>query len=301
MKNNNKLKIVFFGAPSFVIPVLQVLSENFNVIGVVTAPDKKVGRKQILTPSPVKKWALEHQIPVFTPEKLDQKFNSQLSIINSQLFVVAAYGKIIPQSLLDIPKYEALNIHPSLLPKERGASPLQSTILKGEKVSGLTIIKMDEKMDHGPIVVTKKIRVSKQDTFETLSKKMFEEAALLLRKIIPAFIAGKIKLKEQNHEKATFNKMIKKESGYFDLQNPCLPDGRPLTPEMLERMIRAYYPWPNVWTLWKGKVVKFYPKGIVHPDLIGVQMEGKKKVPLKDFLHGYPDFPIKKIEIRSSK
>lgn len=303
------LKVVFFGTPNFVIPVLEAIKDNFNLVGAVTAPDKPIGRKQILTPSPVKQ-ATSQDIPMITPEKLDSLVVQQLKQLQPDLLVVAAYGKIIPQNILDIPKFGALNIHPSCLPKYRGPSPIQTTILNGDKNSCITIIKMDAKMDHGPIVSTREIMLSEKDNFETLSKKVFDESAKLLTEIIPEYIEGKIKIQEQNHEKATFTKIITKEDGYFDINNP-------LSSEKLERMIRAYYPWPTTWTKWNDKIVKFLPayshpelarpeqgrrvsgsklvdSGLRQNDKFLVQMEGKKPVKLEDFLRGYPEFPIQK-------
>lgn len=278
--NKFKPKIIFFGTPIFAVPVLKALLTNFQVQAVVTAPDKPVGRKQILTPSPVAEYATKKNIPVLKPEKLDENFiKNHISLLDSNLFIITAYGKIIPQAILDIPKFGALNIHPSLLPKYRGPSPIQSAILNGDKVSGITIMLADKKMDHGPVVATKKIGLSDQDTFESLSKKLFEEGANLLIKIIPDFIAGKIKPIPQNDTKATYTKIITKSDGYFNLENP------PST-KTLERMIRAYYPWPIAWTRWKGKVIKLYPDGLI-------QMEGKKPTKLENLLRGYPNFPMK--------
>lgn len=265
-------RVVFFGTPEFVIPVVSALHKNGWLAGIVTTPDKKVGRKQTLTPSPVKQWALRHKIPVFAPEQLDQN-------LDPALFVLAAYGHLLPQFILDIPKFGALNIHPSLLPKYRGPSPIQSAILSGDKVSGVTIIRMDQKMDHGPIIFTKEISLSDRDTLESLSKQMFKVGADLLTKIIPDFIEGKIKLTPQNDKEATFTHLVKKEDGYFDINNPP-------SPEQLDKTIRAYYPWPNAWTRWNNKIVKFYPNRIV-------QMEGKKPMKIEEFLKGHPDFPLK--------
>lgn len=264
-----KPKIVFFGSDSFVIPVLQALYENFEVQAVVTSPN-----------SPIEQIAKTFNIPVLTPDKLTQEFlNDHISLLTSDLFVVASYGKIIPQSFLDIPKFGGLNIHPSLLPKYRGPSPLQNTILNGDKESGVTIIKMDSEMDHGQILLASNFSLSGQETFEILGNKLFQLGAETLISIIPDFIEGKIALKEQNHADATFTKMVKKEDGYFEIDNPPLP-------EILERMIRAYHPWPGVWTKWNGKIVKLLPENMI-------QMEGKKPQTLKDFLNGYQDFPLK--------
>ncbi|MCR4305517.1 MAG: methionyl-tRNA formyltransferase, partial [Candidatus Daviesbacteria bacterium] len=211
----------------------------------------------------------------------------------ADLAVVAAYGKILTRKELNAPKYGSINIHPSLLPKYRGPSPIQSAILNGDKVSGIAIIKIDEEMDHGPILYQDSLELSDMDTFDTLSKKMFLRSAEILPQVIIDFIAGKINPKEQNHSAATFCKLLTKEGGYFDINNPP-------SPEQLDRLIRAYHPWPGVWTKWSPsshpegrninpkdlKIVKFLPEGLL-------QMEGKKAIPLRDFLNGYPDFPIK--------
>lgn len=287
MKNSD-LKIIFFGTPQFVAPILSILEENFNLLGIVTAPDKKVGRKQLLTPSPVK---ILYQNSLFnpkkhpsgalilTPEKFTPLVAQQLTVLKPDLCVVAAFGKIIPENILNIPKFGAINIHPSLLPKYRGPSPIQSAILNGAKVSGISIIKMDKEMDHGPIIYAEEFSLSSVDTFETLSTKMFLRSAEILLKIIPAFVGGKLKLESQIDNQATFCKMIKKEDGYFEIDNPPLP-------EKLNRIIRAYYPWPTAWTKWQNKIIKLYSNNMI-------QMEGKKPVKLEDFLRGYPNFPIK--------
>lgn len=265
------LKIVFFGTPDFVVSVLKTLEENFEVVAVVTSPEGKV-------PSPV---AQNFNGKVLRPERLDESFVSELESLNADLYVVSGYGKIIPKRILELPKYGSINIHPSLLPKFRGPTPVQAAILAGEKVSGVTIIKMDEKMDHGPILASKELEILTSDTSESFYDKAFKAGADLLIEILPDFLVGKLNPREQDESEATFCKMITKEDGFFEIDNPP-------NLEMMDRMIRAYYPWPNVWTKWNGKVVKFYPGKMV-------QMEGKKITSLADFLNGYPDFPIKQI------
>lgn len=275
-----KCRIIFFGSDTWSIHVLKALEDNFQVNAVVCAPD-----------SPIANY---FKGPILTPKKLDENFNSELLTLNSELFVVASYGKIIPKSILDIPKCGALNVHPSLLPIYRGPSPVPTTILNGDKETGVTIIKMDEQMDHGPIITTKEITLSGQEDFAELINKLFRAGAELLVDIIPDFIAGKLPLKEQDHDKAVYCKLMKKEDGFFDINNPP-------SPEKLDRMIRAYTPWPGVWTRWSSsakasgdknnKIVKLFPEG-------KIQMEGKKILPLKDFLNGYPDFP-KTIQLKS--
>lgn len=201
------------------------------------------------------------------------------SLNEADLAVVAAYGRILTKGELNTPKYGCINIHPSLLPKYRGPSPIQTAILNGDKTSGITIIKMDEEMDHGPLLYQESLELSSEDTFDSLSKKMFLRSAEVLPEIINKFVAGAIEDFAQDDKKATFCKLLTKESGYFDINNP------PST-EQLDRMIRAYYPWPGTWTRWNNKIVKFLPEGMM-------QMEGKKAILLKDFQNGYPDFPIR--------
>lgn len=304
-----EVRIVYFGTPEFSAYILEKLiefSQNPNqslgmhlrggklnlprsvIQVVVTSPDKRVGRKQTLTPSAVSRVAHKYSIPTLKPVKLDEQFiKSHLSFLESDLFIVASYGKILPQALLDIPTLGSINVHGSLLPKYRGASPIQTAILNGDQETGVTIMFMDAAADHGPILSTKKLAISNDETFQSLSNKMSQIAAPLLIDTILQFVSGKIKPRVQNHARATFTKLITKEDGYFDINSPP-------SPTKLNRMIHAYYPWPNAWTIWEIKsqkekvkrIVKFLPRGLV-------QMEGKKAVPLKDFLHGYPDFPIK--------
>ncbi len=215
------------------------------------------------------------------------------SLQEADLAVVAAYGHILNKQELEAPKYGCINIHPSLLPKYRGPSPIQTAILNGDKVSGITIIKMDEEIDHGLIIYQEKLELSDIDNFDILSKKMFLKAVAVLPKIIEDFTSGKIDPIPQNHSQVTFCQHLTRESGFFDINNP--PEA-----EKLDRMIRAYYPWPGVWAKWNGKIIKFLPASS-HPELDSgsikflVQMEGKKPISFKDFLNGYPDFPLKNI------
>ena len=273
------LKIIFFGTPDFTVPILKTLQENFNLVGVVTSPDKKVGRKQILTPSAVAEASQNSQ--VIKTEAFNDQTVQQIKELKPDLFVVAAYGKLIPQKVLEIPRAGALNVHPSCLPKYRGASPIQNAILNNEREICLSIIQMDEKMDHGPVIFTKEFLLSHNDNFQTLSTKLFDEASEILPEIIADFVQEKITPQPQNDEKATFTSLVKKEDGYFDINTPP-------SPEDLDKLIRAYYPWPNAWTKWNGKIVKFYPGKLV-------QIEGKNPVKFEDFLNGYPDFPLKSL------
>lgn len=272
-----KLQIVFFGTPKEVVPVLENLVKHFHVSAVVTAPDKPVGRKQIMTPPPTKVFAEEHNIPVLQPVSLKGAKN-ELEGLNSDLYVVAAYGKIIPLDILNIPQYGAINIHPSLLPLYRGPTPIQTTLLDGTKETGISFIKMDAEMDHGPILHQMPFRLSKTDTFDWLMQVMFKQAAMILPQVIENYVSGETQPQPQDDTQATYTKILSKEDGKIDIDNPPIS-------EKLDAMTRAFYPWPNVWTIVNdnGKEVriKFLPEK-------RIQMEGKQPVYLKDFINGYP-------------
>ncbi len=217
-------------------------------------------------------------------QELSRHFTLVNSLPEADLGVIAAYGRILTKEELNTPKYGCINVHPSLLPKYRGPSPIQAAILSEDKTTGITIIKMDDRVDHGPIIYQEILELSVNDNFDTLSKKMFQRSAKILPKIIEDFIAGKIKPVEQDHTKVSSCARLTRESGYFPIDNPP-------SPEILDRMIRAYYPWPGVWTRWNKKIVKFLPNHML-------QMEGKKVLSKKDFLNGYPDFPLKNLQFQ---
>lgn len=276
-----KLKVCFFGTPEYVIPVLTALIDNFQVVGIVTAPDTIQGRKKTLTPSPVKSYAHEMltSATILTPQSLKQKdVSEELQKLNADLFVVAAYGKLIPHGILSFPRLGALNIHPSLLPKYRGPSPIQTTLLHGDETGGITVIKMDEQMDHGPIVTQWEFPLQNTDTFESLHKAMFLDASTRLPEIIRKFATGELTPQPQSEDQASYCKLVTKESGFIDLQNPP-------SPLEIDRLIRAYYPWPTAWTkvtLHKEeKMLKLLPDHMV-------QLEGGKPMSIKDINNGYP-------------
>lgn len=276
------IRIVFFGTPHFVVPILTSLTTQFEIVGIVTAPDAPVGRGNNITPSPVKEAALEisPHIKIYSPEKLDSLIIPELSSLNPDLFIVAAYGKIIPLSILSIPRFGSLNVHPSLLPELRGPSPIQTAILDGKKNSGISIIKMDEKMDHGPLVAQWEFPITSNDTFESLQKSMFTSSADHLPETITRYVNGEIVPTPQDESKVTFCELIKKEDGYIDLH-------RDIDPEELDRKIRAYFPWPTVWTKVRTKtneekILKLLPNKMI-------QIEGKNQMTMKDFFNGYPE------------
>jgi methionyl-tRNA formyltransferase len=258
---------------------------------VISAPDKPVGRKQIITPPSVKLMAQKYNIAVEQPVKI-KDLKLEIGNLQPDIVVVAAYGQIIPKEILDIPKFGCLNVHPSLLPKYRGASPIQSAILSGDEKTGITIMLMDEKMDHGPIIAQQELEFSAQGgltsdwQFPKLHDELAKLGAKLLIDTIPKYISGKIKPKEQDHSKATFTKILKKEDGLISWSKK---------PEEIERQIRAFNPWPGTFTFIK-KDDKLIRVKILEVEISSnneliikkVQPEGKKEMPYEDFLKGYP-------------
>jgi len=298
-------KIIFWGTPDFAVTILNSMVKNsWKPIAVVTEPDKPAGRKRIITPPPVKIAAEKYNIKIFQPENpLDIK--NQLKNLNPDLFIVTAYGKILPKEILDIPKFGSLNIHPSLLPKYRGASPIQATILNGDKETGITIILMDEKIDHGSIIAQRKLDFPlNKITYQKLSEKLSELGAKLLIETLPKWLNKEIKPKKQNHLKASYVKKIKREDGHINWTKSA---------EEIERMIRAYWPWPSAYTKIRKKILKIIDSEVLkikHNKKPGtvfltkdkklavacgknalilkeIQLEGRKKVKAKDFLNGF--------------
>jgi methionyl-tRNA formyltransferase len=235
------MKSVFFGTPKFAEIVLRKLikQDGFEIVAVVCAPDKLVGRKKVLTSPPVKLLAKKNNIFVLQPEKLNAKFVNELEEFEADVFVTCAYGKIIPKEILDLPKFGALNIHPSLLPKYRGPSPIQSALLNGDKETGVTIMEMDEEMDHGKIIFNDQFSISNSDNYTTLSKKLADLSAKLIIDVLPKYIAGEIKAVEQNHSKATYCKIIKKSDGEIDWNKSA---------QEIYNMWRAFEKWPGIYT-----------------------------------------------------
>jgi len=298
-------KIVFFGTPEFAKTILEeLIKTEFKPVMVITAPDKPVGRKQILSPSLVKKLAQKHQIPLFQPKTLkDSDIEEKLLALGSDLFIIAAYGLILPQNILNIPKFGSINIHPSLLPKYRGASPIQATILANDQESGTTIMLMDEKIDHGPIIALKKIKIENENSVD-LSKKLAELGADMLITILPKWFGKEIKPIPQDHQKATFTRLIKKLHGKIIWGKSA---------QQIEQMFRAYQPWPGIYTIFDNltlKILEIEVLKINHQPTPGkvfvtkdkelavaceknalilkqVQLQGKKPTFGKSFLNGH--------------
>lgn len=306
------MKAVFMGSPEFAVPALQsLMSNHYDISAVYTQPDKKTGRGQQLMACPVKHFAAAQGLRVIQPETFkNQEEVSVLAGLQPDIIIVAAYGQILPDSVLNIPKYKCVNIHPSLLPRYRGPSPLSAAILNGDAVTGVTIMLVEKKVDAGPILAQKEIPIPEDSTTESLSGMLAKAGADLLTKTIPSWTSGKIQPRVQDENNASYTRMETKEDGRLDWKLPAV---------QLWRRTRAYYPWPGCFTDWKGvrlKIIKAVPlpldvggevgEVIALPrgnearaavrttegmlGLVTVQMEGKKEMPTGDFVAGHRDF-----------
>jgi len=307
------LKIIFMGTPKFGAIILEKLADSrYKPILVVTETDKPVGRKKVLTPPPVKVVAEKYEIPVLQPEKI-RNSESEIRNLKPDLIIVAAYGKILPEEILEIPKYGCLNVHPSLLPRWRGPSPVQFAILNGDTDSGVTIMKIAEKVDAGPVLIQRKLKLEGNETYDVLNDKLGKMGGDLLIEIIPEWITGKIDPQLQDESRTTYTRILKKEDGKIDWEKSA---------EEIERQIRAFNLWPGIFTFWEksGKLIrikilkarvlnransKTYPIGktlVAGQNELCVQtgkgfliierlqLEGKKETDSEDLLRGYSDF-----------
>ncbi|MGA3292267.1 MAG: methionyl-tRNA formyltransferase [Candidatus Microgenomates bacterium] len=283
------MKIVFFGTPDYVMPILTSLHKKFvtgpgksPIIAVVTQPPRPVGRKQIPAYSPVDKWAHARKIPIYysANDLIDNPTEAVLGIL-------ASYGEIIKEDVIDLFPQGILVIHPSLLPKYRGASPVPEAIKNGDETTGVTIFKMDKKMDHGPIISQFKEEILPGDTGETLRARLFEKSAGVLTELIGPYIQSKIKPKIQDESLATYTKIITKEDGFIDLNKKSTDEA--------DRFIRAMQPWPCAWTRIRvseeNKRLKILKAHLEENKLIldEVQLEGKLPTTWKQFKEGYKD------------
>ena len=236
---------IFFGSAIASVHLLNELAKlGSKPTFIVTTPDKPADRLA-LTPTPVKVWGNEHGIPVTTPDKLDENFIKELRTYDCPVYIVAAYGKIIPQAVIDIPKRGALNIHPSALPLYRGATPLQSSMLDDAKETAVSIILIDSLMDHGPIVAQEPVTIKEWPIYEEFEKMMFERGAKLLVSILPDWVSGKTHGYEQDHTRATFTKKITKEDGLVDYAD--ITSDSPKVQYDIYRKIQAFHLWPTVY------------------------------------------------------
>lgn len=242
------IRVVFMGSPDFALPSLRALADHYHVVGVVTQPDRASGRGRELKAPPVKLLAQELNIPVMQPQKLrEPEAMAQLREWNPDLIVVAAFGQILKKDVLDLPKYGCINIHASLLPRWRGAAPINAAVLAGDAETGVTIMKMDVGLDTGDMLSIEKVRITPDDTAGSLFEALSTLGADLLIKTLPAYMGGKITPTPQPEEGATYAPMLKKEDGRLDFDQPAVE---------LERRIRAMNPWPGAWFEWNGNVLK---------------------------------------------
>ena len=313
MSNHNPIKLIFAGTPDFAVPGFKAMlaDKDLKILAVITQPDKPVGRKQILTPSAIKIEAQKNNIPVWQPNKVAD-IKEEIGRANPDLTVLIAYGQIIPPEILDIPRFGWVNVHGSLLPRWRGAACLQAPILSGDKKTGVTIMKIAKGLDTGPILKQTEIKIDSEETAETLHDKLANLGAKILPDTIKNYINGKIKPKPQDNEKASYAPTLKKEDGKIDWQKKA---------EEIERMTRAFYPWPGTWTNWQSgktclrrqvKIISVSPAPLkinsykigqtfLHNGKLAVQcgqnaliikklqMEGKKEITAEEFLRGYKD------------
>ncbi len=311
-------KVVYMGTPDFAVPTLKALIAHHEVIGVVTQPDRPAGRGGKINQSAVKKVALEHRIPVFQPEKIRKKVAiEELQQWQPDVYVVAAFGQILPQKVLDIPAHGSINIHASLLPRWRGAAPIHAAIRAGDDETGVTIMLMDAGLDTGPMLSQGTIMIEHDETGQSLHDKLANLGAELLIATLPGYISGSISPKPQPEYGVTYAPQISKGEGHIDWT---------MGARAIERQIRAFTPWPGTFTTWNSKQLKIHrgrikendffnvyrsandeyaPGQVVDHDGAGtvaigtgdgvffpeiVQLEGKKAVAIDDFVNGYPDF-----------
>jgi methionyl-tRNA formyltransferase len=316
------LRIIFMGTPQFAVPALEaliagaapgiVLPGGYELVTVITRQDKPVGRGQEIVYSPVKQAALAHSIPVWQPGSLKRPENIEaLTAYHADLYIVAAFGQILPQAVLDQPRYGTLNIHASLLPKYRGVSPISEAILQGDTESGVTIMLIDAGVDTGPMLLQRSLPLTEDETTGSLTTKLATLGAQTLLEALPLWVAGSITPQPQDEQKASHTHMLHKEDGEINWERPAL---------VLAREVRAYTPWPGSYTHWRGKLLKiitaralpFEPDSQVPPGTVSLlhdeanrqllaivtgknrliverlQLEGRKAMSAEEFVRGYP-------------
>ncbi len=285
----NKLKTVFLGTPEFGIKPLQALiKESYQIVAVITAPDKPVGRKMILTSPPVKILAEKYNLPVFQPKDKDELLEI-IKILKPDLAIVAAFGMIFTKEVLEIPKYGFLNIHPSLLPRWRGASPIQSAILAGDEKTGITIMLLNGGLDEGPILAQQELQppiINYQ--LPKLQEELSKLGSELLVETIPKWINSEIKPQPQDNSKATYCQKIAKEDGLIDLNKE--------SPEIIDRKVRAFTPWPGTYILIDNKRLIITQTEFENNtlEIRRVKPEGKKEMSFNDYLKGNPNKELEK-------
>ncbi len=302
-------RIIFMGTPEFAVPTLAMLAGKYKVIGVFTQPDKPAGRGRQLTASPVKRWAVlyEPSLPVLQPRTLrDAAVQAQLAEMKPEVIVVAAFGLLLPQAVLDLPTRGCINVHASLLPRYRGAAPIPAAILNGDTHTGITLMRLDAGMDTGPIIAQANLPIQPDDTTGTLSVRLAELGAQLTAETLPRWLAGEITPQPQDEAQATLAPKLNKNDGRLDWSKPAVE---------LERRVRAFLPWPGTFTTWSGKLLRVLSVQVAGRKAQGtagmvvkneggigvvtgedvlqlgmVQLEGKRAMSAMDFSRGQPAF-----------
>jgi methionyl-tRNA formyltransferase len=311
---NDSIRIIFMGTPDFAVPTLQRLAEAYAVVAVVTQPDRPAGRGRTTTPPPVKQTAIKHDLPVFQPRTLrSDEALGFLRDLTPDLIITAATGHILPAAVLALPTHGTLNVHASLLPRWRGAAPIQAAILAGDIESGVTILCTDEGLDTGPILSQRVVPMDPQETAESLHDRLAALGAHLLMETLPRWLSGELQPTPQPDQGVTLAAKINKEDGRIRWQDSA---------EAIERQIRAYNPWPGTFSFWEGRRLKIL-RGVSMPTpppyrvdrhtlgigavltaegdvvvvtgdgvlrLIEVQPAGKRPMSVSEFIRGRPDF-----------
>jgi methionyl-tRNA formyltransferase len=302
-------KLIFMGSPQFALPTLEALARDHTILAVFTQPDKPAGRGQQLTAVPVKQWAVAHGIPVRQPKSFRKEPQAigVLRDLKPEVIVVAAYGLILPQAVLDVPPFGCLNVHGSILPRHRGAAPITSAILAGDAETGITIMKMDAGLDTGPMLSVAREVIRSDDTTASLSERMSHLGAQLMAHTLPKYLSGEIVPMPQPEDGATYSPKIDKANAQIDWHKPAIE---------IERMVRAYIPWPGTQTLWDGTLLKVLKAQVVEGQRDGeigrvvklndgsigvvtgegvlvlkeIQLAGRKALKAEDFVRGQPKF-----------
>lgn len=298
-------KIVFMGTPDFAVPSLTALLNSQDLVGVVTQPDRPAGRNKRLRESPVKGIARAAGIPIIQPRRIREEAAIEaLRAWDADLHVVAAYGQILPQSVLNIPRKGTVNVHASLLPRWRGAAPIQAAIRAGDRESGVTIMLVDAGLDTGPTLAKRALPLSNEETGQSLHDKLSLLGAELLAETLPRYLNGEIEPRAQDDSLASYAPQLKKEEGEIDWT--C-------SASAIERLVRAFTPWPGTYTLWRGAQLRILAghagdggaeagrvvfvdgsiaigsgDGLYYPTIL--QLAGKRRLPVSDFLNGYREF-----------
>ena len=309
LSRENPLRAVFMGTPHFAVLALDTLASNpaIDVVAVYTPPDRRRGRGQVMEPSPVKARAQELEIPIHQPPSFrNPAVLDEFSQLKPELVVVVAYGRLLPAAVLDVPRFGCLNLHPSLLPRHRGPSPVPGAILGGDETTGITLMLLDEGMDSGPIIAHRARSIGPGDDAENLTTELFHDGAVLLSETLPAWLSGDVDARPQDDELATYTSKMERSDGMA---------GWNRTAEFLWRQQRAYTPWPGLHTTWQGKELKLLkvsplPDSDAEPGTVvrvegnvlavgtgdgllevrSLQLEGRRPAETADFVRGYPDF-----------